>query len=86
MCCSQLIFCSLSVGIWSSLSEAIRGGHFHVVQYLIDKGLDIDFRTHDGDGGSPLWWAKRIHGKDHKIVKFLETKGARDIAPDPDKK
>lgn len=63
-------------------SEAVRGGHIDVAEYLIEKGLDINLRTHGGTGGSPLWWAKHIHGKDHEIVKFLEKHGARDIEPD----
>mmetsp|Transcript_302 Transcript_302/g.571 ORF Transcript_302/g.571 Transcript_302/m.571 type:complete len:488 (-) Transcript_302:1111-2574(-) len=67
---------------WTALHEAVRGGHIQVAQYLIDKGLDINFRTHNGTGGSPLWWAKHLHGKDHKMVKFLEGKGAVEIAPD----
>ena len=65
------------------LSEAVRGGHIGVVEYLIDKGLDMNLRTHHGTGGSPLWWAKQIHGKkNHKIILYLETRGALDIAPD----
>ncbi len=76
---------SVALGLSPSLSEAIRGGHIQVAQYLIDKGLDINFRTHNGSGGSPLWWAKHIHGNDHKMVKFLESKGAKDIPPDADK-
>lgn len=80
---SQLIsILSLSLCLWSSLSEAVRGGHIQVAQYLIDKGLDINFRTHGGTGGSPLWWAKHLHGEDHKMVKFLESKGAKYIPPD----
>ena len=65
-----------------SPSEAVRGGHIKVAQYLLSKGLDINFRTHNGTGGSPLWWAKHIHGKDHAMVKFLEGQRAEDIAPD----
>jgi ankyrin repeat protein len=64
-----------------SLSEAVRGGHLDVVEYLLEKGLDINERTHHGEGGSPLWWAKKEHGKNHEIVKFLEEHGAVEIAP-----
>jgi prolyl 4-hydroxylase len=45
----------------------------------------MNLRTHHGDGGSPLWWAKKYHGKDSKVVKFLESKGAIDVAPDKEK-
>eukprot|EP00573_Skeletonema_grethae_P011644 CAMPEP_0201695500 /NCGR_PEP_ID=MMETSP0578-20130828/7416_1 /ASSEMBLY_ACC=CAM_ASM_000663 /TAXON_ID=267565 /ORGANISM="Skeletonema grethea, Strain CCMP 1804" /LENGTH=471 /DNA_ID=CAMNT_0048181345 /DNA_START=59 /DNA_END=1471 /DNA_ORIENTATION=- len=61
---------------WTALHEAVRGGHINVAEYLINKGLDVNFRTHNGTGGSPLWWAKHIHGESHVMVKFLEGKGA----------
>ncbi len=78
-------FLSLSSSL-SISSEAVRGGHIHVAEYLISKGLDINFRTHKGTGGSPLWWAKHVHGKNHEVVHYLESKGAKLIAPDEDKK
>mmetsp|Transcript_17549 Transcript_17549/g.27524 ORF Transcript_17549/g.27524 Transcript_17549/m.27524 type:complete len:488 (-) Transcript_17549:1642-3105(-) len=70
---------------WTALHEAVRGGHIHVAEYLIKKGLDINFRTHNDTGGSPLWWAKKIHGNDAEMVFYLESKGAKLIAPDEDK-
>lgn len=72
----------LSPYIFASSSEAVRGGHIKVAQYLLSKGLDINLRTHNGTGGSPLWWAKNIHGKDHAMVKFLKGQRAEEIAPD----
>lgn len=64
------------------LHEAARGGHVEVVEWLVQFGLDIDQRTHEGTGGSTLWWAKRVHKRDHPVVKYLEAAGAKDIAPE----
>ena len=66
---------------WNSLHEAVRGGHLEVVKFLIEKGLDKDERTHTGDGGSPLWWAKKTHGVKHPVVQYLESLGAKEIPP-----
>ena len=66
---------------WNSLHEAVRGGHLGAVQFLIEKGLNKDERTHTGDGGSPLWWAKKTHGVKHPVVQYLESLGAKEIPP-----
>ena len=66
---------------WTPLHEAVRSDNIEVLKYLIEKGLDMNLRTHDGTGGSPLWWAKKYHEKDSDVVKFLEAMGAKDIAP-----
>lgn len=81
--CRNVPFSTFSISNILTLSEAVRGGHIGVVEYLIDKGLDINLRTHHGTGGSPLWWAKHVHGKtEHKIIQYLQNRGALDIAPD----
>mmetsp|Transcript_25985 Transcript_25985/g.53611 ORF Transcript_25985/g.53611 Transcript_25985/m.53611 type:complete len:502 (-) Transcript_25985:168-1673(-) len=67
---------------WTALHEAARGGHVDVVEYLLERGLDINQRTHKGKGGSPLWWAKKIHGDDHPVVKYLKEKGAKNLKPE----
>lgn len=69
---------------WTALHEAVRSEHIEVIKYLLTKGSDINQRTHHGEGGSPLWWAKYYHGKDSKVVKYLESKGAKDLAPKKD--
>ena len=32
-------------------------------------------------GGSPLWWARKNHGDNHKMVEFLVNVGAEDLPP-----
>lgn len=71
---------------WTPLHEAARGGHLEIVKFLISSGLDKDARTHDGVGGSPLWWAKKAHGTEHPVIYYLESIGALDIPPDSHKK
>ena len=53
-----------------------------VVKFLIKGGLDKDERTHTGNGGSPLWWARKTHGVDHPMVKYLEEIGAQEVPPE----
>lgn len=71
---------------WSPLHEAVRSDNLEVLKWLVSQGLDYNLRTHHGDGGSPLWWAKKYHGKDSKVVKYLEAKGAIDVPPDKEMK
>jgi prolyl 4-hydroxylase len=71
---------------WTPLHEAVRSDNLEVLKWLVSQGLDYNLRTHHGDGGSPLWWAKKYHGKDSKVVKYLEAKGAIDVPPDKEMK
>mmetsp|Transcript_30398 Transcript_30398/g.65643 ORF Transcript_30398/g.65643 Transcript_30398/m.65643 type:complete len:559 (+) Transcript_30398:70-1746(+) len=66
---------------WNPLHEAVRGGHVEIVKFLLKGGLDKNERTHTGNGGSPLWWAKKTHGTDHAMVKYLESIGAVETPP-----
>lgn len=43
-------------------------------------------RTHNGTGGSPLWWAKKSNGINHEVVRYFESIGAEEIPPDGFKK
>jgi hypothetical protein len=43
-------------------------------------------RTHHGNGGSPLWWAKKSNGLKDPVVRYLESIGAEEIPPDGYKK
>jgi len=61
---------------WQPLHEAVRGGHYKLVMFLIEKGVDVNARTNRGTGGSPLWWAETKHGEDHPITVLLKKHGA----------
>jgi prolyl 4-hydroxylase len=67
---------------WSPLTEAARGGHQEVLEWLLQEGANINQRTHKGNGGSPLWWAKKFRGTKHKIVAYMEKNGAVEIPPE----
>ncbi|KAL7536960.1 hypothetical protein ACHAWF_005612 [Thalassiosira exigua] len=71
---------------WNPLHEAVRGGHVDIVRWLLKYGLDKDERTHNGNGGSPMWWAKKTHGHDHPMVEYLKSLGAKEIPPQGHKK
>ena len=58
-------------------------------KFLLKGGLDKNERTHNGTGGSPLWWAKKTHGGGdpaHPMVQYLESIGAKEIPPEGHKK
>eukprot|EP00596_Hydrurales_sp_CCMP1899_P004049 CAMPEP_0119051006 /NCGR_PEP_ID=MMETSP1177-20130426/72760_1 /TAXON_ID=2985 /ORGANISM="Ochromonas sp, Strain CCMP1899" /LENGTH=474 /DNA_ID=CAMNT_0007030053 /DNA_START=344 /DNA_END=1768 /DNA_ORIENTATION=+ len=61
---------------WQAHHEAVRGGYLDVLRYLVDQGADLDAQTQEG--GTALWWAKRIHEEGHPIITYLEEIGAPD--------
>lgn len=65
---------------WLPLHEAVRAGNMDMVQLLVDFGADIGAVTNNG--GTPLWWAKRLLGEHHKIVQYLHDIGAPDHSVD----
>lgn len=67
---------------WTALHESARAGHKDIVKYLYESGADINVRTHNGVGGTSLYWAKRNLGEDHEVVSYLESLGAVEIGPD----
>ena len=73
---------SVDVNGWTPLHEGVRAGNAEIVQYLIDKGSDVNARTENGVGGSALWWAIKSHSQDHEIVKLLEALGAKNTPPE----
>ena len=58
---------------WAPLHEAVRGGHYDVVKFLIDKGAAVNGMT-DFDE-TPLQIAYSSHGDEHPISKLLEKHG-----------
>ena len=73
---------SKDVNGWTPLHEASRGGHTDVVKFLHKHGADVNARTSEGAGGTPMWWAKKVHGSDHPTVTFLESVGALSLGPE----
>ena len=67
---------------WTPLHEGARGGHLTVVQLLVAKGANVNERTHDGKGGTALFYAFDSHGKDSSVARFLQSHGAVLIPPD----
>lgn len=48
---------------WQPIHEAARAGQTQVIEYLVQKGVDLNTRTNDGNGGTPLWWAEHVSKK-----------------------
>ena len=66
---------------WRALHEAARSGRTDVVEYLIQQGVDLNERTNDGDGATPLWWAEHVLHDDHPTIRILRENGALALAP-----
>jgi prolyl 4-hydroxylase len=66
---------------WRPLHEAARGGKDEVVEYLLNEGAQINERTNDDVGGSPLWWAERKPERNKKVIELLKRRGAVSLAP-----
>lgn len=62
---------------WQALHEAVREGHFEIVKYLVDMGADVGAVT--SNGGTPLWWAKRVLEANHPVILYLQEIGAPDV-------
>jgi prolyl 4-hydroxylase len=63
---------------WQPLHEAVRMGQFEAVKYLVEQGADINARTYDGLGPSPLNIAKYSLGFEHPVYLLLDNLGAED--------
>ena len=67
---------------WQPIHEASRGGHTDVVRFLHEHGADVNARTSEGAGGTPLYWATKVHGEDHPTVSYLQSVGALSLGPE----
>uniref|UniRef100_A0A7S2YK33 Uncharacterized protein n=2 Tax=Entomoneis paludosa TaxID=265537 RepID=A0A7S2YK33_9STRA len=76
----ELLFQKDSNG-WKPIHEAARGGHVKVLQYMIDKGVDVNDRTNDGKGASPLWWTLQYFPDNHPAAELLRRHGAVALPP-----
>lgn len=59
---------------WTLMHEVSKGAHIHVAGYLIDMGADLNPLSNEGH--TPLFEARRFHGADSEIARFLTSKGA----------
>lgn len=66
---------------WQPIHEAARSGHTKVLEYLIEHGADVNARTNQGHGASPLWWAEHMLPRTHPAIAVLRKHGAQSIAP-----
>lgn len=67
---------------WRPIHEAARAGQTEVIKWLIEQGVDINARTNNGLGASPLWWAEETLGSKHEATKVLKKSGASKISPE----
>lgn len=67
------------------LHEAVRSGSTELVEFLLARGADMYARTGiRGLGGTPLWWAKELHGSAHPVVGVLQGRMAEKKGPTDD--
>lgn len=63
---------------WKPIHEAVRHGHFDIVQYLVrEVGISINSECNDYTG-KPLDVARQFLGTDHPITKLLVQKHEED--------
>ena len=67
---------------WQPIHEAARAGHTSIVRFLHEFGVDINARTHQGKGSSPLNVAVATLSEDHPVSQYLIEQGALNIEPD----
>eukprot|EP00804_Cyclotella_cryptica_P021530 CCRYP_005823-RB/>CCRYP_005823-RB protein AED:0.42 eAED:0.42 QI:104/1/1/1/0.66/0.5/4/324/478 len=67
---------------WTPLHEASRAGHVEVVKLLVERGANINERTNEGKGETPLYWSIAENGEDHPVSQLLMELGGLNIGPD----
>lgn len=67
---------------WKPIHEAARGGSTNAIAYLVEEhAIDVNERTNNGEGASPLWWAEDVLPEGHEAIEFLRQHGAVAIEP-----
>ncbi|KAL3917304.1 MAG: hypothetical protein SGILL_004778 [Bacillariaceae sp.] len=64
---------------YTPLQEAILEGHVEIVAYLLSQGVDVNKRSDEGEGASPLNIALNNLGADNEISILLASKGALNV-------
>jgi len=67
---------------WTPLHEAVRLGNLDVVDFLVSQQVDVNARTQEGRGFTPLWLAQATHGAEHPVTILLRELGAEEIDPE----
>eukprot|EP00558_Chaetoceros_sp_UNC1202_P011579 CAMPEP_0197240252 /NCGR_PEP_ID=MMETSP1429-20130617/6576_1 /TAXON_ID=49237 /ORGANISM="Chaetoceros sp., Strain UNC1202" /LENGTH=407 /DNA_ID=CAMNT_0042699851 /DNA_START=1 /DNA_END=1224 /DNA_ORIENTATION=+ len=67
---------------WQPIHEGSRSGSLEVVEFLAAQGVDVNARTHDGTGYSPLAIVEREWGDEHPLYEFLSSLGAFEAGPE----
>lgn len=67
---------------WQPIHEAARGGHTDAIRALVEFGADINARTNQGTGGTPLHVAITSLSEKHPVAQYLASLGALNIGPD----
>lgn len=68
---------------WQPLHEAVRNGSLDVINFLLSQNnVDINARTHNGHGPSPLWIAIDTHGLNHPVTRRLQELNAINHSPE----
>jgi prolyl 4-hydroxylase len=67
---------------WQPIHEAARAGHMEAVAFLVQEGADMNARTHNGKGNTPLNIAIGHLSEKHPVSQYLISLGALDVGPD----
>jgi prolyl 4-hydroxylase len=67
---------------WQPIHEAARAGHKDAIEFLIKQGADVNSRTHNGAGVTPLHIAINAHSADHPVSQYLLGLGAVNLGPE----
>jgi prolyl 4-hydroxylase len=70
---------------WTPLHEAVRWGNIDIVQFLIDRGSDVNARVGKSETGGSVLYIAQEHQEGEEnheaLIELLESYGAKYIAP-----